>query len=310
MQIQESPVRQSQFLIGLTREQLDRLPWAWAIAKVNRQGVFTYGNRAMCEIVGLESVEGRTLGDLFRGNDLAMVREHLESRFTRGAVDEYEVEVIRPGDGVRVPIRCSAMPETNDRGEVVGAIAIVRDRLAEDVSAKVHKAVEDLRDSRGILQAVAKECERVVPFDMFGVTLYSADGEHAQTFYHYPEGQFRPSVRWYEMSSYAKALVNATGEQVVNVPDFEEWLDRPEWRQYRDEPDTQLYLKMGFRSSVSFPVISGNRVVAMVGFGRKREQDPVRQAGRGTASAACPSTGRCAWPCTTRRSTSSRSPSS
>ena len=230
--------------------------------------------------------------------------KHLESRFTRGVVDEYEVEVVRPGDGVRVPIRCSAMPETNDRGEVVGAIAIVRDLLAEDVSAKVHKAVEDMRDSRGILQAVAKECERVVPFDMFGVTLYSADGEHAQTFYHYPEGQFRPSVRWYEMSSYAKALVNA--KQVVNVPDFEEWLDRPEWRQYRDEPDTQQYSEDGTPFE---RVVPGHQRQPRGRDGRLRSeagQDPVRQAGRGTARPPAPRRGRCAWPCTTRRSTSSQ----
>src|SRR5689334_23038616 len=109
MQIQESPLRQSQLLIELKREQLDDLPWA--IAKVNGLGVFTYGNRAMCEIVGAESIEGKTLADVFVGDDLHVVREHFESRFSRRAADEYEVGVTRLKDGVRVPIRCSAMPE-------------------------------------------------------------------------------------------------------------------------------------------------------------------------------------------------------
>ena len=75
-------VGQSQFLIGLKREQVDSLPWG--ILKVNRQGVFTYANCAMCEIVGVNSIEGRKIGDLFKGHDLAL-SEHLGPRFTRRA---------------------------------------------------------------------------------------------------------------------------------------------------------------------------------------------------------------------------------
>ena len=215
MQTQETPVRQSSFLIGLTREQLEGLPWA--ITKVNREGVFTYGNRAMSEIIGGESVEGKTLTDVFRGDHLAVVREHLDSRFSRGVADEYEVEAVRPTDGVCIPIRCSAMPDINDQGEIVGTIAIVRDLLVDDVSSAVHKAVEDLRDGRAILQAVARQCERIVPFDIFGVNLFSADGEHSRTFYLYPESPFQLGVRWRQMSDYAKKLVETN--QIINVPD-------------------------------------------------------------------------------------------
>jgi PAS domain-containing protein len=44
------------------------------IAKVNVQGVFTYANRMMCEIAGVEIIEGRNINDLFAGNGLAIVR--------------------------------------------------------------------------------------------------------------------------------------------------------------------------------------------------------------------------------------------
>jgi hypothetical protein len=108
----------------------------------------------MCEIAGVDSMEGRNVSDLFVGDDLAVVREHLERRFTHRAADEYRVAVTRPAPSVPVPILCSAMPEINEHGEGVGVIAIVRDLLMEDVSEKVHQAIEELRDGRTILEAV------------------------------------------------------------------------------------------------------------------------------------------------------------
>jgi PAS domain S-box-containing protein len=261
----------SPFLIALNREQLDGLPWA--ITKVNKAGVFTYANRAMCAIVGTETVEGKALADFFHGDDLVAVREHLESRFTRGAADEYEVEAIRPGDHVRVPVRISALPDADERGQTVGAIAIVRDLLSESVAARIHAAIEDERDGAAILRTVASECARVLPFDTFSVSVYSADGDHARMFFlYFPGGEFRSSVRWQEMSAYARKLVDM--RQVIIVDDLEEWLNRPEWRSYRDDPDMKRALQMGFRSTVSFPVIRGNRVVATFGFGRLKDKPP------------------------------------
>lgn len=260
-------------VVGLRREQLDGVPWA--MTKVDRGGRFTYGNRAMCTILGRSSIEGLTIEDVFRGEHLATVRAHLDSRFTRGTSDEYEVEAVRPDDGVRVPLRCSAMPDIDDSGHVVGAIAIVRDLLAEDTFAKCQEALQELRDGPAILAAVARECRRIVAFDFFGVTLYSVDGDHARQFFVAPEQPVRPSARWYEMSDYAKALV--AEKRVINVPDFEQWLELPQWRQYRDDPDTQVALKMGMRSSLSFPVVVGNRVVATVGFVRLRDKPAFQQ---------------------------------
>ncbi|WP_315703051.1 MULTISPECIES: PAS domain S-box protein [unclassified Bradyrhizobium] len=258
---------QSQLLIGLNREQLEGLPWG--VVKVNSDGVFTYGNRAMCEIVGAVTIEGKRLADFFYDDDLAVVREHLESRFSRRISEEYEVRATRLTDGFRVPIRCSAMPDINDNGEVVGAIAIVRDLLTEDVSGEIYKAMEDLDDSHAILRAVAKQCERIVSFDFFSVSLYSDDGEHSWTFYLYPE-DLRLEVRWRAISAYGKTLAEA--KNVVSVADFKEWLARPEAQPYWDDPDSQRFLRMGLNSILSLPVISGNRVVARVGFGRKQEK--------------------------------------
>ena len=117
MKSQETYTEHTQILGGLTREQLHGLPWA--IVKTNREGVVTYGNRKMCEIAGLDIIEGRNIGDLFDRENLAIVRERLESRF-RGVAEEYEVDLTRPGDGVQVPIRVSAMPETDERGSSYG----------------------------------------------------------------------------------------------------------------------------------------------------------------------------------------------
>jgi PAS domain S-box-containing protein len=263
---QRTFIEESHFLIGLKRDQVDSLPWA--IAKVDRQGVITYGNREMCKIVGVDSLEGRNISDLYNGNDLATVRQHLESRFTGRVADEYCVELTRPTDGLRIPVRCSSMPETDQRGQVVGVISYVRDLLAEDVSEKVHNAIGELRGCRQILEALIQQCQRVVPFDFFYVTLYSADGEHSRLLYLYPNDILpRPAIRWREMTGITKALRN---KEALNIPDLQEFLQRPEWRQYSDDPDTRKVLAAGLRSSVSHPVMAGNRLVARVGFGRKK----------------------------------------
>jgi PAS domain S-box-containing protein len=226
----------------------------------------------MCEIAGVASIEGRSIEDMFYSGDLAIVREHLESRFTRGVADDYKVVAIRVSDRVRVPIHIWALPDIDDTGQVVGVIAIVSDLLAQDVAARVTDAVQDLRSGEDILRTVAQECERLVPFDLFSVSVYSADGSHSRTIYIYPEGLIRPGVRWYEMPEHARSLVNA--KKVINIPDLDAWLDQPECRVFRKERDMQIALEMGFRSSLYVPVIGGNRVLATVGFGRKGDKLP------------------------------------
>jgi hypothetical protein len=235
----------------------------------------------MCEIVGTSSLEGKTVADVFSGDDLNRVRLHLERRFSDGTADEYTV-VANRADGVRVPILCSAMPDVNDQGEIVGAVALVRDLLAEDVSVKLLEAAEDLRSSTEILRAMAKESGRIVPFDMFAVTLYSADGDHSRILYLSPEHEFQATVRWREATGIAKRL--ASSDEVINVPNIEGWLEQPEWRYYRNDPDIQRLLVMGLRSSLSIPIVSSGRVASRVGFGRKRDMAPFSKQEEGHLS--------------------------
>jgi PAS domain S-box-containing protein len=137
VQPQESPARESSALIELKRRQLDLLPWA--IAKVNRQGIFTFGNNTLHHLLGIDQIEGRMLDELFHGDDLVLVRQQLESRFISRASGQYQVEATRPADGVRIDLLCSAMPETNEWGDVIGSIALLRklpfEEAAEDVIA-------------------------------------------------------------------------------------------------------------------------------------------------------------------------------
>lgn len=130
MQAQTSPAPESPALIELKRRQLDLLPWA--ITKVNRQGIFTYGNEALHRLLGVDRIEDRILADLFHGADLTLVRQQLESRFTSRANGQYQVEAIRPADGARIAILCSAMPETNEWGDVIGSIALLRTLPVEE----------------------------------------------------------------------------------------------------------------------------------------------------------------------------------
>jgi len=146
----------------------------------------------------------------------------------------------------------------------------IREVMLEEVMRGVHKAIEGSDNSRQILEAVAKECQRMVSFDIFGVTVYSTDKEHARRLYTYPEGELPSSVRWWELTPFEQEFFET--KQVLNIPDWKEWLERPEWQRYREEPDVRKMLELRLRSSVSYPVIIGNRVVARVGFGRKADK--------------------------------------
>ena len=260
-------------LVALTREQLEALPWA--LAKVDRTGSFTYGNRALRTILGVQSVDGKTLEDFFAGQDLARVRKHLDSRST-GVADEYEAYFQKPSDNLRVHVRISAMPDLDEHGNVVGSIAIVQDLLTQDVTGNLQTAIQDLCDGRDILRAVASESQRLTPFDLFAVTLYSVDGKHARDFYHTPEDIIPQTVRWRPMSRYAQEFVKKRAVTIIR--DFDEWFRRPEWRRYRNDPDMQAFLALGFRSSISFPVIIENRVEATVSFSRTQQHEPFTEA--------------------------------
>ncbi|MGD8208057.1 MAG: PAS domain S-box protein, partial [Thiohalocapsa sp.] len=262
-------VAKTELVVALRREQLDDLPWA--VVKTDPQGVITYSNRGMDDIAGVESLQGRSLAEVFEGENLATVRTKLEHRL-RGAAEVYEVDLTRPGDGVRVPIEVSALPETDESGRTIGSLAIVRELLTEDVASAVHRHVEELRCGQEILEAVARETQRLVPFDLLSVTLYSTDGEHFRSFFNYPQGLLPVSLRWWPMTPFGKALV---GEKTpIFIDDIEAWLEQPEAAVYKDEPDTQYFLSLGFNAALNLPIVRGDRVVATLGFYRKRERVP------------------------------------
>ena len=137
--------------------------------------------------------------------------------------------------------------------------------MLEEVTQDVHDAIVKFDNSRQILEAVAKACQRMISFDLFEVTVYSSDKEHCRRLYMYAEEELPPSVRWWELTPFERQFL----DQVRNIPDWEEWLERPEWQRYREEPDVRKLLELGLRSSVSYPIITGNRTVARFGFGRK-----------------------------------------
>ena len=95
------------------------------------------------------------------------------------------------------------------------------------------------------------------------------------TFAHFisiPEGMLPISLRWWALTPFGKKLLDK--KQPLNIADLESWLEQPEWQIYRNEPDVEQFLEQGFRSSLSLPVIRGDRVVATAGFYRKRDKGP------------------------------------
>jgi PAS domain S-box-containing protein len=265
MESQQTYAELADKMLGLTREQLEGLPWP--VVRVTQQGVIAYANRRMLELAGVAEFEGANITDIFVGEDLATVRKHLESRF-HSVADEYEVEFIRPRDRSKIPVRVSAFPEQDERGRPIGSFAILRDLSISRAAQSIHRHIEERCSGPEILREVAIECHKIVPFDLFSVTLISIDREHFRSFYLYPEDQLTIRTRWWPITPIGKKLL--AKKQNINIDDIKKWIEeKDELRKYLNDPDVQVMLSQGYRSSLSIPVVRGDRAVASIGLTRK-----------------------------------------
>ncbi len=267
MRAKSTKTKDGEKVISLPRSAMDNLPSG--AVRLNKQRNITYANKAFCRILGVDSWRGLNIRDVFPDErNFAEVSQNLKKRFDEGVGNDYCVEITRESDGSKVPVNIIAVPETDKNGKIIGSFAFIRDLTVDTKMQQIHRHIETERDWRKLLQLVAREVGKVIPYDWFSISVYSEDMRHVRMLFADTAGESPAwGIRWFELPEIGRKLIEK--KQPIIIDDFDEFFRGPEWRATMEREDTRQFLKMGFRSSLWYPVLEG-RLVAGVGIYSKR----------------------------------------
>lgn len=243
----------------------DHLPLA--VVKVNQALDFIYANSKAREWLGHDLVT-KNLRDLVPVDLWDLMVQHLEER-QRGEGGFYDMQ-FKQSDGQYVPVKIAGIPLRDSQGKHAGSVGIILNMLFDEVADTIHLAISETRDGPELLDKVASAVSRVVPFDYFGVSRYSADLQHTMSFHHYVASDVRVpgDVRWWRIP--APFRQGICEPRVVG--DFPELMNRPELAEYRNHPTIEAFLARGYNSFLRMPVFTGGRLAAaVVLFSRQRD---------------------------------------
>jgi PAS domain S-box-containing protein len=239
------------------------------IIRVNGNLEFTYANRAAQDMIGVKNIEGVEISDFIRDEESRKtVRQQFERR-KKGQSDEYEIEINRVDDGRALPVRIAATPEFDNMGNIIGALSIVRSLESERVAQVFHRHIEVCRDWDELLTAIAEETDQIIPNDLFLVSLYTSDMQHACVFFDYSKEElFAWPKRWFPLSP---ELVKWIQEDWTKpVSDLKAFLNEPHMQYLREEKSVQMLIDRGIKSFVRYPIYRAKNLIASLTLMSKR----------------------------------------
>jgi len=242
------------------------------IVKVDTFEQLTYANHMALEIMGLTTWKSKCIRDIFPDDkNYTILKKQLEKR-RKGFKDEYEAKITRISDGQKIPVKVVACPETDLMGNVVGSLAIVRSLLLDKTIEAIHKHIATIHNGQEILRAVAKETQKLIPNALFTVSAYTRGMTHVnQMFSHYPGGRMEWQVRWWKIPNYLAPWL--AQEETIVIESVDALLNKDGWQELLDDPTVKMFLKEGFKSSIRYPVLAKDRVVASVALYGKKENE-------------------------------------
>jgi PAS domain S-box-containing protein len=249
------------------RRILDHSPLPTLVLDGSRK--LTYANSEALRLLGVSNIEGLKLDDLFSGSESQAVINQQLSRRQGGVGDMYEIELTRPSDGKRFHVSILGIPLLDEQGSVTGSIGIIRSLELEKASQAIHHLIETERDIASLLRAVADIVQRITPFDLFSVSQYGPNMEHAASLFIYSPGAVTSfQKRWYALSPSLKSWILKAGATVVD--DLREFLRKEEWSQLLQDPDVANFVDQGFQSFLRIPVTRENQLVAAISIVSKK----------------------------------------
>ncbi len=249
-------------VVALPESALDMVPLG--IAKVDRNECFTYANQQLLHMTGLPRWQGRQLCDIFSEDDLGQVREVLRDRFEARLASEYEIDLTRSEDGRKVPVSITSFPETNERDEVVGTLALVRDLTVEKAQQRMVKLVEQESNGPRLLDAIADVLQPLIAFDRMSVSRLNKERTHLRTIFDRFVGveKPRPSHRWWCIHPAVKEMLNSS--ETSKIDDVAQWYQHPDRISMLNDPVVQKFLQLELHCTMSLPVRHKDAQVATI----------------------------------------------
>jgi PAS domain S-box-containing protein len=231
------------------------------IIRVNRNMEVIYANQAALDMTGAKRAEGWELFDIVPDDENRAILGNQFERRMKGASDEYVIEIKRVDDGRTVPVRIAATPEFDNLGNMVGALGIVRSLEYEQASEAFHRHIETSYEWEELLTKIADETARIIPYDLFLVSIYTRDLRHACIIFDYPKkAQFSWPKRWLPLSPELVRWMKEEGTHPVG--NLKALLNEPRWQYLRPEKSVQLLINRGIQSFVRYPVLRPNNLMA------------------------------------------------
>jgi len=252
----------SRLRMDLPCSAMEQMPLG--IARVDRDGHLTYGNRRLLDMARHATWQGLSVRDLFRGEALQAVLEGLDRRGnSEGEV--YEVEMTR-GDGSCVPISITAFPETDADAKVIGTLALVHDLTLERATEAMVKHLQNIAGTSALLDAIGQVLRPLVPFDLMQVLRLNKAGTHLRAIY--PESDAgKRSYRWWHIPDGMRHLLDNREPLVLN--DLPSWYVEQRRQGLPADPAIEQFLDEKYTATLSLPVFHDGKQVASVVLCRK-----------------------------------------
>lgn len=236
-----------------------------AIVRINQAGVLTYLNHAARDLIACPGDTRLDLRMLFPGpEDQRMAVDNLQWLTDRSI--SYRTTLTRPCTmpaACPIPVEIHAFPHADANGNPNGAIAIISDLREAQVREAINVALGATVGSDALLDAVAEQLRRLMPFDEFHVTIISRNRMRMRELYAKGERRkFRDLVRWWTLPSFIRAMMPFRKPELCRV---DRMLKNPRYAELaRTDPDTGAFFELGVREFLSVPIRQQNRVVAFL----------------------------------------------
>jgi PAS domain S-box-containing protein len=240
-------------------------------------------NRAGQEILGLDLVDApeRHWSSIYKVFQLDGVTPYpvADLPLVR-ALDGFEVDdaelCIRPARGGRRYLSCVARPVRNENGVQTGAVAVFRDvtahRRAEDILRVQHAATLVLSETRTLAEAARPLLEAI------GGYLHRELGELWEV--DAWADVLRTTADWHrpgaDLASFAEAGRGLEYERGDGLPGLVWKTAAPSFVRVGDEDDPRhdAAARLGFRTVLGFPIVSGSELVGVIVFWSREEGAP------------------------------------
>jgi PAS domain S-box-containing protein len=234
------------------------------ILRVDTDLNIVYANRVMLGIAGLVDWQGKRIQDIVSDQrSLNLINAKFVNRL-KGLTEEYEMEITRADDGKKIPVAVAAMPLLDSRGEVTGAVSIIRDTSLDKAIQSFDKRLKLCTTSADVLREIAVQAEKLIPYDYCAASIYSNDLKRVRAIFTYAaHADFQSHTRWYSLGEHHSELLEEREVSVIN--------DLPEYftqrgMEIQHNRTIVSFLEQGFRSVIRYPVFREGRLIASFTF--------------------------------------------